>query len=566
MCGSLAPMSSRLLRVAIPLCSIGRLFACSPTRNATRSDGDPPMSSTAQEQYDRVLYPGTVYTQTHPDRLATLAKLFGMSPAPLEHCRILELGCTDGGNLIPMAHGLPGAKCVGIDVSTRALAAGRACIEGVGLTNIRLLDLDILDMPSDFGVFDYIIAHGVYSWVPPAVRERILAICRVHLAPQGVAYISNNVYPGSHIRDLVRGMMRFHVRNIDDPADQRRQATALLRFVVKSQSPPDLFRQLIAAELEWLEKSSDAAFHHDDLAEIRTPFYFHEFIADAARHDLQYLSEAAISEMQEQLFSPEIIAELDAFDGDRIAREQYLDFLKCRRFRQTLLCHREVNVRGPLAEAVPQLFVSSRAKPKSAAPVLDAGVAEEFTAPGNASVTTGDSMVKAALLHLAQIWPRSIEFDELRAAARKTPVKKNISFAEGDARSEFAQALLAMYSAGVIQLHTCAAAFTLALNDRPVVSPVARWFVSKGSSLVPNLQHRSVRLDDPIAAQIVLLLDGTRDRNALVRDLAAFCKARGLIAQVAGSQHSDLAELKKIIESGLEENLRKLALMALLVS
>jgi hypothetical protein len=104
------------------------------------------------------------------------------------------------------------------------------------------------------------------------------------------------------------------------------------------------------------------------------------------------------------------------------------------------------------------------------------------------------------------------------------------------------------------------------LSDRPVVSPVARWFVSKGSNLVPNLQHRSVRLDDPIAAQMVLLLDGTRDRNALVRDLAAFCKARGLIAQAGGFPCSDLVQLRKILESGLEENLRKLARMALLVS
>ena len=133
------------------------------------------MSSTAQEDYDRVLYPGAAHTQTHPDHLATLAGLFGMKPAPLDRCRVLEIGCTDGGNLIPMAHGLPDADFTGIDIGTRSLAAGRDCIGALALKNIRLLELDILDVPEDFGAFDYIIAHGIYSWVPAAVREKILA-------------------------------------------------------------------------------------------------------------------------------------------------------------------------------------------------------------------------------------------------------------------------------------------------------------------------------------------------------------------------------------------------------
>src|SRR5436309_1970098 len=100
--------------------------------------------SPAQESYDRVVYPGEPFVQTHPDRLATLATLFGMQPAAVERCRVLEIGCTDGGNLIPIAYGLPEAELVGIDVSRRSLAAGRECVEALGLKNIRLLELDLL--------------------------------------------------------------------------------------------------------------------------------------------------------------------------------------------------------------------------------------------------------------------------------------------------------------------------------------------------------------------------------------------------------------------------------------
>ena len=62
-------------------------------------------SSTAQNPYDEVLYPGYPFAQAHPDRLGAMARLFGMNPAPVEACRVLELGCGDGGNLIPMAVG-----------------------------------------------------------------------------------------------------------------------------------------------------------------------------------------------------------------------------------------------------------------------------------------------------------------------------------------------------------------------------------------------------------------------------------------------------------------------------
>ncbi len=523
------------------------------------------MSSSAQEDYDRVLYPGAAHTQTHPDRLATLACLFGMQPASLDRCRVLEIGCTDGGNLIPMAHGLPDADFTGIDIGTRSLAVGRECIAELGLKNIRLLELDILDVPGDFGAFDYIIAHGIYSWVPPVVREKVLAICRAHLAPHGVAYISYNVYPGSHVRDAVRGMMRFHVRDTPDPEEKRRQATALLRFVVDSQPESDPFRSVLAAELNWLAKSGIASFYHDDLAENRAPFYFHEFIADAARHDLQFLSEASFHEMQAQVFPPKVAETLEALGPDRIAREQYLDFLKNRRFRQTLLCRREVALSAPSAEPVRRFHISSRARPASANPSLEESALEEFTAPGNASVKTGSSLAKAALLHVAEIYPHSISFNDLLSAARHRLVEKSIAL-PNDAAPELADALLAMYAAPIVQFHLHAPRFTTDVSERPLVSPIARWCLARGADTVTNLRHRGTRIEDPIAAQLMLLLDGTRDRPALVAELATFCAKRSLIRHENGTPITDPAQLRAILTPGLDTNLRKLARMAVLVA
>ena len=193
------------------------------------------MSDVAQTEYDAVVYPSGLYPQTHPNRLATNATLLGLDPAPVEKCRVLEIGCGDGTNLLTMAFSLPESRFLGIDLAADPIRRGNQLIEKLGLNNVTLRQMDVLAAPDDLGVFDYIIAHGVYSWVPAEVREKIMAICGRHLSEQGLAYISYNAYPGNHLRDLVRRMMRFHADRFDTPADKVRQARALVKFAAGGQ-------------------------------------------------------------------------------------------------------------------------------------------------------------------------------------------------------------------------------------------------------------------------------------------------------------------------------------------
>ena len=140
--------------------------------------------------YDEVAYPTFPISFTHPDRLATVATHFGMRPAPVERCRVLELGCSNGANLLSMAVTLPESEFVGVDSAGIPIARGKAMVEALGLKNIALRHLDLLEMAPDYGKFDYIIVHGIYSWVPSAVRDQILAICKASMQPQGIAYVS----------------------------------------------------------------------------------------------------------------------------------------------------------------------------------------------------------------------------------------------------------------------------------------------------------------------------------------------------------------------------------------
>ena len=135
------------------------------------------MNSDAATSYDEVSYPGQFIPMTHPDRMATMAILHGMIPPPVASCRVLELGCCDGGNLLTMAQTLPQASLVGVDLSARQVAEGLAAIESMSVRNVELRALNLTNLDDAFGLFDYIICHGVYSWVPAPVRDRILEIC-----------------------------------------------------------------------------------------------------------------------------------------------------------------------------------------------------------------------------------------------------------------------------------------------------------------------------------------------------------------------------------------------------
>src|SRR5215203_432115 len=355
--------------------------------------------------YDAVPYPGYPFAQTHPDRLATLATLFGLEPAPPEACRVLELGCGDAGNLVPMAVVLPGARFLGIDAAEGAVARGRALVEALGLTNVTLEvgQIEELELPSEG--FDYVIAHGVYSWVGSPVRDRLLELCRSSLSERGIAYVSYNVLPGGRVSGALRDMLMFHTAGLEDPAERVEQARALLGLLMRGWSAEHEFRAIMRRQCERLLERSDETLFHDELAAVNEPVYFHAFVSHAARCGLQYLAEADFFEMQMGVLPEPLSDELLRVD-DVIRREQYLDFIKGRMFRQTLLCRAELELdRSPQPLIVEDLAVSSPAQP-TGAPDRKGGVT--FEGPTGSTLTTDHPLVCRALERVGRGWPGAL--------------------------------------------------------------------------------------------------------------------------------------------------------------
>jgi len=450
--------------------------------------------------YDEVPYPGRPYADTHPDRLATMATLFGMSPASIERCRVLEVGCGDAANLIPMAYGLPGSQFVGFDLAARPIEAGRRMAARLGLTNLALAQRDLADFQADPAQFDYIVAHGLYSWIPADARDRLLALIARHLAPQGVAFVSYNTYPGCHVRRMVWDMLRFHTEHLGDPQARIAEAQALAELLANARRADDRYTALLKGELPRLTGRDAGFLFHDDLAPINDPVYFHEFAAHADRHGLQFLSEAELVAMAYGGLTPEAKRVLESLDP--LAREQYLDFVKCRRFRQTLLCRADVALDRRLGpEKVAAFLLGARRRVR-----LDEADASAAGPP------QGDAaLLQAALDTLEEASPRVLALDELIARMGARPGGQPVT----DLPHELAWGAAC---AGVIQLHVHAPRLAATPGERPVASALARLEL-EGGEFVTNLRHDTVHLDDDIARRLLPLLDGTRDRAALVATL-----------------------------------------------
>jgi methyltransferase-like protein/SAM-dependent methyltransferase len=519
------------------------------------------MSAPGLTTYDQVPYDARPRYATHPDCLATLATLLGMRPAPVDRCRVLELGCSTGGNLLPLAQSLPDSRFVGIDLSPTQIETGRKVAAALGLDNLRLEARSILDVEPSFGEFDYVVSHGVYSWVPEAVRDKLLSVCRHNLAPQGIAYVSYNTYPGWHLRAPVREMMNFHVRGLDDPAERVQQARAILEFMRRhNPEPGGTWARVLADEGGLLGSEGDYYVFHEHLEDENHPVYFHQFMEHARAHGLQFLGESELHTTLSAL--PQEAQEgLRRVSPDLVHLEQYLDFLTNRTFRRTLLVREEAALnRAPGPGVVEGLLVAGLSRPRSASPEVASTKVEEFENEKGSTFSTNIPIVKSALVGLYESWPRAFPFGELWEAARDRLGPG--AMPPEQARALLARSLVQLYLSSLAGLHTYLPPFALAAGERPRTTPLARLQARTGAA-VTNFRHRQVQ--PPVFDRSVLsLCDGGRDRAAIVEDLAGMVRRGEVGLARDGRPLTGEAETRRALAEELEESLARLARAMLL--
>ena len=457
-----------------------------------------------RDDYDALPYLSLPISYTQPNTISALASLFGLPSPPPAHARVLELGCASGGNLIPLAARYPEGSFLGIELSGVQVANGNSRIASLGLTNVKLVCDDIAQLVLPEASFDYIICHGVYSWVPPMVQDAIFRVAATCLAENGLAAISYNVLPGWHLRGPVREILLAHAGSEGHPQERVARAREMLRLLEKSTSP-DPYGTLLRAEAKRMARMPSSYILGEFLAAHNAPTTFQDFTQRAMQYNLGFLCEADLNAGARGTLDIATRQSLSAIAGsDRAKAEQYLDLLSGRPFRRSIMTKTSAGrtFGEPRAENLAGLHFVCQLRPDQTG--SDATRAAFTDRRGQPIVTHWKSIART-FNRLADAYPSTVPVDTLVGT--------------GAEATQISAALLQLLQEGRALVSRTPVSIGPATEVRPIAWDYARAEASRGLPFVTNLHHVAVEVPK-VAAAVMSKLDGSNDRAKLIGWLA----------------------------------------------
>ncbi len=462
--------------------------------------------------YDELPYDSLPLPETQPDFLAAVARLHGFEAPGPSRARILELGCAQGGNLIPLAWRWPESECVGVELSRVQAEAGADFVRRLGLPNVRILHGDLAALPQALGEFDYIVAHGVYSWVPPAVQAALLDVCRRHLAPQGLAYLSFNVAAGwDRLRPLRAALVEHTSAELAAPA-RHAQALGVLDALQAEWTDP-----LLLKEIAYLRTAAPSYLFHEYLAEFNTPLSFDEFAARLDAHGLRYVGEAgprrAVVELEDAWgLTPEGMA------GRWLDAEAALDAAFATRFRRALIARDDAPcAQPPRADALRELAFCADLQSDDEIDLAADGE-QVFVNPAGNTFPIALPAMKAAAMVLSAAYPAALAYGDLLDAVRQLLADYG-NTGEVDAMAFDAALFQQVIAHGV--LPTLWSGISAGEPDeRPRAHALARLQAGTPGWVVSGARHVAMDLD-AAGRTLLAALDGSRTLD----ELADFMRA-----------------------------------------
>ncbi len=469
--------------------------------------------------YDELPYDSLPLPETQPDVIAAVARLYGFDAPDPTRARILELGCAQGGNLIPLAWRWPECECIGIELSRVQAQAGAAFVARLGIGNVRIVHGDLAALSADLGQFDYIIAHGVYSWVPPAVQDALLDACRRHLSPQGLAYVSFNVAAGwAPAAPLRAALLERTDAALPAPA-RYRQALRVLDELAAEWSDAALLK-----EIAYLKTASPSYLFHEYLAEFNEAIDFAGFAVRLDRHGLRYVGEVgprrAVVELEDAWgLAPEGMA------GRWLDAEAALDESLATRFRRALIARADAAcAQPPQAERLASLaFYADLASDEEID--LDAASEQVFANPAGNRFPVAEPAMKAAAMALSMAYPQALTYGDLLAAVRDVLARFGASEALDAARLR--DALFRMVMVHGVMPSVWQGETAREPGERPAAHALARLQATAPGWVVSGMRHVAMGLDAP-ARELLGLLDGEHTLDDLSTHMQARLKRGGL--------------------------------------
>ena len=453
------------------------------------------MSDELRERYEETPYRQGAFPVTHPARVGAIARIFGLAPASPDRCRVLELGCGEANNLLPLAERFPQSRFTGVDFSATEIATAEAARAAAGLDGVELICADFRDYEPEPAAFDYIIVHGIYSWVPDEVKARLLALCARALAPSGVALVSYNTHPAWKTRGMLRELLLREIAGETTAAARLARAEKYLRELQQGLADrKDAYALLLLQEIEGRLKKDRIVIYHDELAAINDPCWLHEFTARAAAHGLRYLGDARLASMFAQNLTPSARASAAQFSDDQVRMEQHLDILRNRAFRSTLLVHEGLAIRpAPDPEAMRECLVQTTPRLSPITVDLAPGVAGRFEGGKEFTVQSDKPFIKAAYTVLIRTWPRRISCAELLASAARLVQAAGLPAPTPEEEGGVLRTILEAFIRGLLDAVLAGESEWAKTAPSPAISPLTRHYAANEMPIA-NFWHELVNV------------------------------------------------------------------------
>ena len=297
-----------------------------------------------QTIYKELGYKSYPFPFTTPAYLEAYGTLVGLKPPTAKTARVLELGATYGGNIISQAAHNPEATFVGIELSQDQVEKGNKIIGDAKLDNVSLVQGDILNFDESMGTFDYIIAHGFYSWISDEMKDKLLDIISNHLADNGIAYVSYNTYPGWHTMEEVRQLMLFANRGHDESTHKEKvlrgkTVGSLVGAQILNYDNLKERNSKFLGALRSVMQKDDYYVGHDHLEPHNDPCYLYQFNDHLKANNLAYVGDADLTLSMVRTYDESIADKLEQLaPNSQVDQEQYLDFMLDTTFRKSIIC------------------------------------------------------------------------------------------------------------------------------------------------------------------------------------------------------------------------------------
>lgn len=476
-------------------------------------------------------YPSTAVPPAHPARLAAFSILHGLRADFCGRFSYLELGCGDGSNLLPIAAQFPEARLLGVDRDAAAVGRGEELRRAAGLDNVALHAADLCDHPFEDERFDYVVAHGVYSWVAPEVQRRLLAVASKQLAPDGVLYLSYNTLPGWGVRGVVRDLMRAAAGHAQDDAARLRAGKAAVaraqRHMLGEGHP---WGVLLGGELTLAQNKHDGLLLGEYLAEHNEPVYFTDLVERVSAHGLRFMAET-LPATTDGALEAAVLEDAAVSGMSRVEAEQQLDLAAYRQLRGSLFCHA-----GASSSAHPEHRgfaqrgdFAARLTPSETEPPLGPGQRLTFRTAASAVIQVERPLTKAALLVLSRAWPAGLPARTLLLAAESELQQRGL-LDDAPVTAEDVESTLE----NLVLLSRHRQIEILPWTPRPARAPgvmplapiLCRLEAARRVAVTTPL-HVPQPLEEPTRT-VLELSDGTRDLGGLARELGAWVDSGGI--------------------------------------